>query len=583
MGEVWQAEDRALRRPVAIKIVPADPSAGPELARRLRNEALTAAQLQHPGITVVHDIGGHEGDSYLVMELLDGQNLGEILASRPGGLPPATVVTLMTGVADALDYAHRKGVVHRDIKPENVMLLNDGTGTTVKICDFGVALLADVTRLTTSGVPGTPLFVAPELFKGEPADARSDLYAFGITLHALLTGEPPFTGPSLAAVMYQHLAAPPPRMSKTRPELGGDLDDLVQQLLAKNPADRPATAGQVRDRLRAIPGGAAVPGGQQKGMARTATITRAGVPLSRLPGTPARRHELAEHERPVLCVAFGPDGRSVASVTGGRARLWDAATGELLRKFPRFEYAHSVAISPAGHTMVTGAVGMVRVWGLTRQSRSAKRAFLSDMGKVCCVAFRRDGHTVACAGIKGNAIVLFDARTATQLRALAGHPGIVRSLAFSPDGRILASTGGGEHGFEALRLWDPSTGERLHQVTGITKGVYATTFSPDGTRVATGDDDERIRVYDVTAGQQISEIAGHLGSVHAVAYSPDGHFLASAGYDQVIRLWDPDTGRLLHELDGHNGIVRTLAFAPDGRMLVSGADDRLVIIWDLGG
>src|SRR5712691_2727615 len=190
MGEVWQAEDRALRRPVAVKIVPADPSADPELARRLRNEALTAAQLQHPGITVVHDIGGHEGDSYLVMELLDGQNLSEILASHPGGLPLATAVTLMTGVADALDYAHRKGVVHRDVKPANVMLLNDGTGTTVKICDFGVALLADATRLTTSGVPGTPLFVAPELFRGEPADARSDLYAFGITLHALLTGEP---------------------------------------------------------------------------------------------------------------------------------------------------------------------------------------------------------------------------------------------------------------------------------------------------------------------------------------------------------------------------------------------------------
>jgi serine/threonine protein kinase len=151
MGEVWEAEDRRPHRRVAAKIVPADPSTDDELAERLRKEALSQAQLQHPGITVVNDMDEHEGDPYFVMELLDGRNLGEVLAGQPGGLAPTSAVTLMIGVADALDCAHRKGIVHRDIKPANLMLLNDGTGRSVKICDFGIARFVDATRTAMDG------------------------------------------------------------------------------------------------------------------------------------------------------------------------------------------------------------------------------------------------------------------------------------------------------------------------------------------------------------------------------------------------------------------------------------------------
>ncbi|RMI42457.1 serine/threonine protein kinase [Actinomadura harenae] len=238
MGEVWSAQDGELGRPVAIKILPADLFRDPEAAARLRQEARTAATLQHPGITVVHDFGDHGGRPYLVMELLNGRNLAVVMAEHQSGMPPGQAARLMIPVVEALGYAHRRGVVHRDIKPANLMLL-DGGG--VKICDFGIARHADAaTSLTLPGaVLGSPPFMAPEQWRGEPADARTDLYALGATLHVLLTGQPPFPGPGLDDFRHQHLGEEPPRPTVRRPDHPGELEALVQGLLAKDPAGRP--------------------------------------------------------------------------------------------------------------------------------------------------------------------------------------------------------------------------------------------------------------------------------------------------------------------------------------------------------
>ena len=247
MGEVWVAHDDGLDRRVAIKIVLTVQGGDPQLIARLRREARTAAGLQHSGITVVHDIGDHGGHPYFVMELLDGHDFTALRAEYPDGVPVELALGLMTQVADALAYAHEHGVVHRDIKPANLMRLAGGG---VKVCDFGIARYVEATTGVTGPGLGTPAFMAPEQWLGEPVDARTDLYAFGGTLHTLLTGAPPFPGQTPPALMRQHLDVQPPHLREAHPDLPAVLDDLLQRLLAKAPADRP-TVHQVKRAFQA--------------------------------------------------------------------------------------------------------------------------------------------------------------------------------------------------------------------------------------------------------------------------------------------------------------------------------------------
>jgi flagellar motility protein MotE (MotC chaperone) len=199
---------------------------------------------------VVYDIGKHNGDLFIVMELLRGRDLSAELAANPAGLPPARVVLLAIQAVRALDAAHKEGVVHRDLKPANLFLLDIGL---VKICDFGIAKVADATTLTAPGsVFGTPAYMSPEQFLDSAAvTERSDLYSLGCVLYEMLTGHPPFTATGIPALLNHHLNVIP-NPPQGRYGIPGDLSDLVLHLLAKNPADRPATAQEVLTSLTRI-------------------------------------------------------------------------------------------------------------------------------------------------------------------------------------------------------------------------------------------------------------------------------------------------------------------------------------------
>ncbi|MEV5712087.1 serine/threonine-protein kinase, partial [Actinoallomurus sp. NPDC052274] len=251
MGEVWEGEDRQLRRPVAVKLLTDDALAGhthpDELARRFAREASVTAGLRTPGVPAVYDAGTYDGGLFLVLELIRGRTLGDLMAEE-GPLPVPWAAGIAAQVAAVLAAAHQGGLVHRDVKPQNVMLTGDGA---VKVLDFGVAGLVDhsaLSRITRTGQPvGTPAYMAPEQLHGRPATARTDLYALGCVLYEMLAGDRMFDAASPAELMHLQLEQAPPPLR--RDDLPAELDTLVRQLLEKDPERRPADARETYDRL----------------------------------------------------------------------------------------------------------------------------------------------------------------------------------------------------------------------------------------------------------------------------------------------------------------------------------------------
>lgn len=258
MGHVLRATDVRARREVALKILkPA--LAGKEAAvGRFFVEARAAGRLRHPNVVEVFDFGvSREGWLYLAMEFLPGETLADRIG-RQGRLSASESVLAALGIAEALIHAHAHGVIHRDLKPENVVLVDwDREGAFVKVLDFGIAAIADSPvrgALHRGEVLGTPAYMSPEQVRGDLVDPRSDLYSLGVLLHETLSGSPPFPGLTAAEVMRQHLAEAPPPLPAlvVPPDARRGLEALVAALLRKSSSDRPATAVDVRDRLREV-------------------------------------------------------------------------------------------------------------------------------------------------------------------------------------------------------------------------------------------------------------------------------------------------------------------------------------------
>ncbi|WP_214317571.1 serine/threonine-protein kinase [Nonomuraea sediminis] len=252
MGEVWRATDLRLEREVAVKVMLANwtGEAVDTALTRFRREGKAAARLNHPKIATVHDTGVHDGQLFLVLELLKGPDLAALLRGHPGGLPIAMVLEYGAQAAEGLAAAHTARVIHRDIKPSNLMLAGNGT---LKICDFGIARLGGATAglsATGAGI-GTLAYMPPEQLLGEPVTGAADVYALGATLFHLLTGHLLFPADDLRAITGQILHKNPPPPSSLRPAIPQALDTYLLTLLAKDPSARPA-ADTVAARLRAL-------------------------------------------------------------------------------------------------------------------------------------------------------------------------------------------------------------------------------------------------------------------------------------------------------------------------------------------
>jgi serine/threonine protein kinase len=246
MGEVWAARDLLLDRVVAVKVLGPAFAGDGRAAERLRREARAAGRLEHPGIARVLDLGEGGGRPYLVMELLEGESLAERIG-RDGAMAPAEAARVVAEVADALEAAHRAGIVHRDVKPGNVFLGADGA---VKVLDFGIASAAGEAALTTGDLIGTAAYLAPERALGQRATPAADVYALGVVLYELLTGRRPFEAGSDIELAMAHVHARPAPLAMAAPAAPPHLVAACERAMARDPSARPGSAAAFADLLR---------------------------------------------------------------------------------------------------------------------------------------------------------------------------------------------------------------------------------------------------------------------------------------------------------------------------------------------
>jgi len=318
MGTVYRATQLSLEREVALKVLTVELSSDPAFRERFRREGLLQAALDHPHIVTVYEAGEADERLFLAMRMVEGPTLKELIVRRE--LDDRRALRLLTQVAEALDAAHAKGLIHRDVKPQNVLV---GAGDHAFLADFGLTKGSDDAAMTETGqFVGTIDYISPEQARGERATAGSDVYALTAVLCECLTGQVPYVRATEERVLLAHLSDPPPQLSQMRSDLPAALDEVVARGMAKDPAQRPASAGELmlmaRRALGAAPEGPA-PGGSAPGASTEATRlgSAAGTP-TRAPGTGARSDPGATRLAGAAVTAPGARGaRAGATSRGG--------------------------------------------------------------------------------------------------------------------------------------------------------------------------------------------------------------------------------------------------------------------------
>ncbi|MFJ8662203.1 protein kinase [Streptomyces sp. NPDC093795] len=321
MGQVWTAYDGRLDRRVAVKLLRPATMTGPataadELRRRFVRECRVTAHVDHPGLVTVHDAGSEGDDLYLVMQYVEGADLADHLAEHDP-YPWPWAVSVAAQLCAVLAAVHAVPIVHRDLKPRNVIVRPDGS---VVVLDLGVAsvLDADTTRLTHTGSPiGSPSYMAPEQAMGGAVGPCTDLYALGVLLHELLSGDVPFAGSTALGVLHRHLYEPPVPLRQLRPEVPEALEALVLRLLAKDPRERPSGAHEVYEHLLPLLPARGAPAGP---MDPTRPFLRPHAPWPDRPAAPAQ------------AAAPGPDGAEAHATPPPAARTYVAAAVDEVKR-----------------------------------------------------------------------------------------------------------------------------------------------------------------------------------------------------------------------------------------------------------
>jgi Tol biopolymer transport system component len=458
MSRVFVAEETDLGRSVVVKVLPPDVGAGLNV-ERFRREVQLAARLQHPHIVPLLSAAARDDLLFYTMPLIEGDTLRAKLA-RAGELPVTEAIRILRDVSDALEYAHRHGVVHRDIKPENVLI----SGHHALVTDFGVSkALSSATgeqSLTSIGVAlGTPAYMSPEQATADPnTDHRTDIYALGVVGYELLSGRPPFAGLTPQQVLAAHVTEPPVPITKHRPNIPSPLASLIMRCLEKKPADRWQTAEEIRVQLESL-------GTPSQG---TVPVTAAPVPAAGQPGAGRKRMiVLAGLAAAALLLSL------VASrYLGGNAPTFAVTGARQVSNDPGVEF--TPALSPDGKLVGYSAGNPLRTAIFVRQVSGGQPVRIAEgrgpqwSPDGSRIVFVSDAGITSAPALGGQARVLVP----------HGAPPFVHSPALSPDGQSLAfaSTAG------QINVAAPD-GSNVRQITRA-RDPHSVTWSPDGARLA---------------------------------------------------------------------------------------------------
>jgi WD40 repeat protein/tRNA A-37 threonylcarbamoyl transferase component Bud32 len=587
MGVVYKARQTKLQRVVALKMVLAGQLASDEDLQRFQLEAEAAAQLDHPGIVPVFEVGEHDGQHYFSMGFVDGGSLAERL--RDGPMAAREAATVVRQVADAVAYAHERGIIHRDLKPGNVLLDSSGRA---KVTDFGLAKrLEGASQLTSSGqILGTPNYMAPEQAAGraEEVGPVSDVYAAGAILYCVLTGRPPFQSASVIDTLRQVVDQEPVPPRQLNAAVSRDLETVCLKCLEKDPRKRyPSATALVEDLDRFLRGEPihARPVGQAERLLRWCRRNRlvasllAAVALSLLVGLVLTSYfavRARTGEREALAEKQLSDRRWYASEINLAQRAWQDGQLSVLRT--RLEGL--MPQRPDGQDLRG-----FEWFYLQRLGHLELRTLRGHRGPIHCVAYSPDGRRLASAGGgqgQSGELKLWDAATGNQIASLPGHTGTVRSVVFSPDGRLLASAAGEVDVAGEIKIWDAATGWEIRALRGHSDNATDVAFGPDSRMLASGSRDGAIELWDAIEGTELATLPGHDEFVSSVAFSPDGAWLASGSWDGTVKIWNVSDRTAGRTLRGHSVRVTSLAFRPGGQELASGSMDGTVRVWDIG-
>jgi WD40 repeat protein/serine/threonine protein kinase len=586
-GAVYKAADLQFgNRQVAIKEM-SQSSLGPqelvEATESFKREALLLAGLTHPNLPRIYEQFTDMGRWYLVMDFIEGETLEEHLGKIKGGkLPVEKVLEIGIQLCMVLEYLHMRQppIIFRDLKPANVMLTVHGH---IYLIDFGIARHFKPGQAKDTTALGSTGYAAPEQYGKAQTTPRADIYALGVTLHQLLSGNDPSDTPFQFASL-QLLGHP----------ILARLEKLIMQMVSMDTSKRPASIAAIKQELQSI--------ATQQLVGRTNPL-HAGIPPAYQPPAkplvpqrttapkpqPQRttRYICSGHTSRVTAVAWAPRGTHIATASYDKTvRVWDTAHGfSTITYRGHWDRVQAVAWSPDGARIASaGDDGTVQVWDATTGRQVL--IYRGHSNAVTAVAWSPDSRRIASAS-EDKSVQVWDTSNGGLVFAHRGHTKKVLAVAWAPDGRRIAS--GGED--KSVQVWSPVkdkssffgtlrlTPRGQFSYKGHSGRVNGLTWSPNGQRIASVSNDKSMQVWDSSTGKKFIIHRNASAGMNAVSWSPDSRYLAAGGNDKMVQVWDAVTRNNIFTYRGHTGYVNAVAWSPDGKLLASGSVDHTMQVW----